>query len=246
MKKLIMILLTGVLAVSLAACGSTGTSADGTPTDIGPTQNVEEEQSESDTLIEDEGNDNDTENYAEKAKADTLVIYFSANNINDVDAVSSATPMIDGASSVQWMAERIHETVGGDIVAIMPTVDYPLEYDALADYAKDEADRDARPDFLPLDIDPSNYKTVFLGYPIWWYRMPMILETFFDTYDFDGVTIIPFNAHEGSRDGGTYDMIKDREPNASVLDGLAISGRDVGNDASKEAIAEWIEGLDLE
>lgn len=76
--------------------------------------------------------------------------------------------------------------------------------------------------------------------------MPMVLETFFDTYDFSGVTIIPFNTHEGSRDGGTYDMIRDREPDATVLDGIAIRGGNAGEDPAKDDIEEWLDGLSLE
>ena len=76
--------------------------------------------------------------------------------------------------------------------------------------------------------------------------MPMIMETFFDTYDFDGVTIIPFNTHLGSRNGGTYDMIRDREPGATVLEGIPISGSDVGKDSLKEDIIKWLNGLDLD
>ncbi|MBQ7433287.1 MAG: hypothetical protein IJV50_07520, partial [Lachnospiraceae bacterium] len=125
-------------------------------------------------------------------------------------------------------------------------VEYPHVYEELADYAKAEQDHDERPIFEDLGVDPTSYQTVFIGYPIWWYSLPMIMETFFDTYDFSGVTIVPFNTHEGSRDGGTYDMIRDREPNATVLDGLPIRGGDVANDESKRAVSEWIAGLDLE
>ena len=178
--------------------------------------------------------------------AKTLVIYFSADNTKDVDAVSSATPMTDGSSSVKWIAEIIHESVGGDIAEIIPSEDYPLGYNELADAAKKEADGDARPAIEPLDIDPEAYDTVFIGYPIWWYKLPMVLETFFDTYDFTGVTIIPFNTHAGSRTGGTYDMIRDREPGANVMDGLAVRGEDAGKDSAKESVTEWIAGLSLE
>jgi len=71
-------------------------------------------------------------------------------------------------------------------------------------------------------------------------------DTFFDTYDFSGTTIIPFNTHAGSRDGGTYGDIKELEPNATVLDGLAVRGEDAGKDSTKEAVLSWLEGLDLE
>lgn len=85
------------------------------------------------------------------------------------------------------------------------------------------------------------YNTVFIGYPIWWYQMPTVMQTFFDTYDFSGKTIIPFNNHAGSRDGGTYEDIAELDPNATVLDGLAISGDRTGD--AEASVKEWLSRL---
>ena len=180
------------------------------------------------------------------ADNDILILYFSADNTKDVDAVSTATPMPNGESSVKWIADIIHDEVGGDIEPIIPSKDYPLEYDALADAAKAEVDNNERPAFEPLNVDPTQYKTVFIGYPIWWYTLPMVLETFFDTYDLSGVTIVPFNTHAGSRDGNTYNMIREREPNANVIDGIAIAGSDAGSDSAETQVVEWVKKLPLE
>lgn len=135
--------------------------------------------------------------------------------------------------------------MGGDIEAITPSVDYPLEYDECIDVAKDETDSGARPAFVTLTADPESYDTIFIGYPVWWYTIPMVLETFFDQYDLSGKTIVPFNTHAGSRDGGTYTTIQEREPDAVVLDGLAVSGSSAGSDDARTEITEWIKGLDL-
>ncbi len=54
-------------------------------------------------------------------------------------------------------------------------------------------------------------------YPIWWYQMPMVMQNFFDAYDFSGKTIIPFNTHLGSRDGGTYEDIAELEPDILAI-----------------------------
>lgn len=75
--------------------------------------------------------------------------------------------------------------------------------------------------------------------------MPQIIKTFLDDYDLSGKTIVPFNTHEGSRDGGTYDYIAEQEPDATVLEGLPIRGGDMQNDQS-ETVKSWLEGLDLE
>ncbi|MBQ9158554.1 MAG: NAD(P)H-dependent oxidoreductase [Erysipelotrichaceae bacterium] len=158
---------------------------------------------------------------------DTLIIYFSWSN------------------NTETMANYIHDAIGGDIERIVPVFAYPENYDDTADIAKAQQDNDERPEFEALELDPTSYDTVFIGYPIWWYSLPMIMETFFDTYDFDGITIVPFNTHEGSRDGGTYDMIRNREPNATVLEGLTIRGRDVYDEASRKAVNDWLNSLGL-
>lgn len=69
----------------------------------------------------------------------------------------------------------------------------------------------------------------------------MVMQTFFDTYDFSGKTIIPFNTHLGSGDGGTYDDIAELEPDATVSEGLAVSGEQV-QDAETE-VDDWLTGL---
>ena len=247
---------TGMLlaTVFLSACGSSenaavsssGTTVSGAIDTSVSDAYASETTEESQEIVSDLDAEDSVSEDADKDSNDTLVIYFSANNLNDVDAVSSATPMVGEESAVEWMANIIHDEVGGNLVQIVPSEDYPLGYDATADLAKTEADSDARPTFNNLDIDPTSYSRVFIGYPIWWYRMPMIMETFFDTYDFDGVTLIPFNTHLGSRNGGTYDMIRDREPGATILEGIPVSGSDVGKDSSKEDILKWLNGLDLD
>ena len=71
---------------------------------------------------------------------------------------------------------------------------------------------------------------------------PMILYTFFDKYDFSGKTIIPFNSHMGSGDGGTYDTIRKLEPGARVLTGLPVEMRDAENGPAK-AVERWLRSL---
>lgn len=244
-KRIIAVFATLVLAMSVASCGSTDTK-DNTSAQ---TQQIQKED-QADKAESDDVQNESTSGPAETTQVsnkenDTLIVYFSAANMNDVDAVTSATPLIDGESSVEWIANIIQEKTGADVARVIPAEDYPLSYNDVADAAKKEADNEVHPAIQPLDVDPTTYKTVFIGYPMWWYRMPMVLETFFDTYDFSGVTIIPFNTHEGSRDGGTYDMIRDREPAATVLDGIAIRGGNAGEDSARDDIEAWLDGLNL-
>ena len=236
MKRILSIILAVLLIASLAACGN-GQKTETTAKSDATTSKAD------DTATQAEAAQQGAKTSADN---DILILYFSADNTKDVDAVSTATPMPNGESSVKWIADIIHDEVGGDIEPIIPSKDYPLEYDALADAAKAEVDNNERPAFEPLSVDPTKYKTVFIGYPIWWYTLPMVLETFFDTYDLSGVTIVPFNTHAGSRDGNTYNMIREREPNANVIDGIAIAGSDAGSDSAKTQVIEWVNGLTME
>ncbi|WP_051592812.1 flavodoxin [Thomasclavelia saccharogumia] len=146
------------------------------------------------------------------------------------------------SGNTQKLAKLISDRVGGDFTRIETVQTYPDTYEELADFAKEERDNDVHPELKDLDINLDDYDTIFIGYPIWWYQMPMPMYTLFDTYDFSGKTIVPFNTHEGSGDGGTYEDIQELEPNAIVLEGLPIRGGDMENDQSSQ-VDNWLKEL---
>lgn len=145
--------------------------------------------------------------------------------------------------NTQKLAKFISDEVGGDFRRIETVKPYPTGQE-LFDYTKNERDEDARPELKDLEVNMDDYDVVFVGYPIWWYTLPMPIYTFFDKYDFDDKIIVPFNTHEGSGDGGTYSTIKNWEKNAKVLDGLAIRGGDIKSDQTTR-IRNWLKGLDF-
>lgn len=227
MKKSISILLIFVLLLSVTACVKKEAGR--------------EEPSESAAPIENINTEGETDAPVSNAEQKILVIYFSSANTANVDVVSSATPKFGAAASTELLAQYIHDAVGGDLVKITPEEDYPEDYNGIADQAKAERDSDERPAFLPLEVNPEGYDVIFVGYPIWWYTLPMIMYTFFDTYDFTGKTIIPFNTHAGSGNGGTYATIAEFEPNADVLDGFNASGSRADN--AENDVKAWLNGL---
>ena len=83
---------------------------------------------------------------------------------------------------------------------------------------------------------------VFLGYPIWYGDMPMIVYNFLESYDFSGKTVIPFNTHEGSGQSGTQSRIESAVPTARVLNGIAIRGATAQNntDSARSTVERWI------
>ena len=142
------------------------------------------------------------------------------------------------------VAVEIAKQTGADLVRIDPEIPYDSDrdhYNALAAYAKKEHDEDMRP-AIKNDIDIVAYDNIFIGYPMWWYTFPMIIYTLFDKYDFSGKTIIPFNTHMGSGDGGTYKTIRELEPNAKVLEGLPVEMK-AAEKGSTAAVSRWLEKL---
>ena len=177
----------------------------------------------------------------------TLVVYFSMPETTSADNMTTeednSVVVIDGEVLVntQYMANVIRKAADADIFRIEPETPYPTEHSVLVSLAADEQDANARPAIKGRIADFDSYDTIYIGYPIWWSDMPMILYTFFDTYDFSGKTIIPFSTHGGSSFAGTPNTIKTLEPNATILDGLTIS-RDRIQDAEQE-ITDWVRGL---
>ena len=148
--------------------------------------------------------------------------------------------------TAKLVAEEIARQTGSEIIEINPVVPYDSNrshYNALARYAKKEHDEDLRP-AIKNEIRLENYDTVFIGYPMWWYTFPMIIYTLFDEYDFSGKTIIPFNTHMGSKDGGTYRTIAELEPNAKILKGLPVEMSEVEN-GCKDKVKKWIQSLNI-
>ena len=143
-------------------------------------------------------------------------------------------------------AEEIAKQVDADIVEIEPAVPYDSDrnhYNALARYAKREHDEDMRPaikNHLPVE----DYDTIFIGYPMWWYTFPMIIYTLFEQYDFSGKTVIPFNTHMGSGDGGTYKTVKELCPNSKVLPGLPVEMSDAERGVPKK-IKAWLQKINI-
>ena len=162
---------------------------------------------------------------------------------NETDELSTLVVYFSNSGNTEILANFIHNYVGGDIVALEPTVAYPEDYNNLLDVAQEEQQSDARPEFNDLNIDIDDYDTIFIGYPNWWGDMPMIIYTFFDTYDLSGKTIAPFNTSGGSGLSRTVGTIRELEPDATVTDGFTILGDNVNRAMSD--VEEWIDSLNL-
>lgn len=164
-----------------------------------------------------------------------LVVYFSRAGENYAVGVINK-----GNTAI--VAELIAEQTGGDLFEIVPVTPYPSDYEEMKDVATQEQNSNARPAIADTVENWDDYDVVFLGYPIWYGDMPMIVYNFLESYDFSGKTVIPFNTHEGSGQSGTQSRIEAAIPTATVLNGIAIRGAIAQNDtaSAKSAVERWI------
>ena len=98
------------------------------------------------------------------------------------------------------------------------------------------ADRSSRPAIASKIDDISRYEYVFVGFPIWWYREPSIIDTFMESYDFSGKTVVPFCTSGGSGLGDSAANMRSLAPGAEVVDGRKFSPR-----ASENELAAWVQ-----
>lgn len=229
MKHLICALLA--CALLLAGCGSAtsqpasvpeSTPADSTDDTVsGPTQ-----KPESTAAAEPE---------TEGGKI--LVAYFSRTGENyNVGVIEKGNTAI--------VAEMIAEELGADLFEIRPNFAYPVDYEEMKVVAQQEVDDNARPE-LAETIDISEYDTIFVGYPIWWGGMPMILYTFLEGNDFTGKTVHPFNTHEGSGQAGTVQQVTYACPGAVIGGSIAVRGSDAQNaqEDTRQTVQEWLQSM---
>lgn len=175
-----------------------------------------------------------------------LVAYFSVPETDGVDASSGASRLVTGGKlqgNTEYVAAVISKATAGDLFEIKTVHTYPGSHKELIDAAKKESDDNARPRLATHIGNLKEYDVIFVGFPNWWYDMPKPLYTFFDEYDFNGKTVIPFCTHGGSRFSSAIKTIREMEKNATVLDGYAIARDRAGN--SEEGILKWLERIGM-
>ena len=217
MKRILTVLTALMLLCTLTACGEAENQS--APD---PSQTVQEENLS-------EGGTSPTTGGSEPAADETahvLVAYFSATG------------------NTEHIAQHIQTVLEADLYEIVPADPYTendltySDHDCRAN--REQNDPDARPAIAgPLE-HPENYDVVFLGYPIWWGQAPKIIHTFLESYDFDGVTIVPFCTSGSSGIGSSAENLHALAPNANWLSGQRFSGS-----ASQEEAAAWVEELEL-
>lgn len=140
------------------------------------------------------------------------------------------------------LAHMLGEIAKGDIFEIVPDIPYSAKdlnwHDQQSRSSKEMADNKSRPAVSRKITAIAPYDPVFLGFPIWWYQAPRIIETFLSQYDFTDKTIIPFATSGGSGLGETVAILKKSAPGAKWHTGKRLSAQ-----TSAQELSEWINSL---
>jgi flavodoxin len=149
-----------------------------------------------------------------------LVAYFSASGVTKA------------------VAERLAKGIGADLFEIEPAVPYTRAdlnwQDKNSRSTIEMNDRSSRPAIASTVADMSQYDVVFVGFPVWWYREPSIIDTFMEQYDFSGKTVIPFATSGGSQLGDSAKNMQALARGSKVLEGKRFASR-----TSEKELADW-------
>ena len=225
MKRLTALLLSVVLVLSLAACGSANKPASSTtqPETSAPTEQPATEPSESSSTAPAES---EPETQPETGK--TLVVYYSASG------------------NTERVAKDIAEAAGADLFEIVPTEVYTsddLDWTNPDSRVSREHDDESLRD-VPLTTtevpDWDSYDTVFIGYPIWWGIAAWPVDTFVKNNDFTGKTVIPFATSSSSGMGQRGSLLADMAGTGEWQEGQRFS-----SGVSSDDVQSWVNGLGL-
>lgn len=183
----------------------------------------------------------------EAVHGEVLIAYFTVPETDGVDTIAGASRVVvdeEILGNTQYIAQLIHQSVGGDLFEINTKQEYPGSHDPLLEFAFEEKEKNARPELAAHIDNFDEYDTIFIGYPNWNADLPMPLYSFFEEYDFSGKTVIPFVTHGGSGFSRTVDTIAELEPEATMIkDGLSLSRNNVAE--AQNDVTNWIQSLNL-
>ncbi len=240
MRRVFTFLLVVGISVSLTACSESDSTM------LVTIQNEEEslkshaEQSEETKIKSESAQESSVAENHNKI----LVAYFSwADNAvlaEDVDAVAS--PSVVAPGNVQELAGWVQENTGGDLFAIRVTEPYPSDWDSCLIRANEERGNDARPELKEQVENLDQYDTVFLGYPNWWYGVPMAMLTFLEENDLSGKDVYLFCSHGTGGLASSVEIIAEAAPGAAISDNIFDCYEEEASDSQTD-IQNWVNEL---
>lgn len=247
MRKILVCTLISALVLGVTACGTSKSSnVDKEMLEASVTENTTDTKSsitpeETETMKEENNNTSNSD-------SNILIAYFTwADNTHvdnpdsiDVDATTSASVLPPGNAAK--IADWINQRVGGDLFSITVKEPYSSDYDECLNRAAEEKAANARPELANHVENMEQYDVIFLGFPNWWYTVPMAIHTFLEEYDFSGKTVIPFCTHgTGGLASTIQDIKKDLPQDVTLLDPIGIYRPDV--DSSQDEVNKWLDGM---
>ena len=217
MKKLISIFMVLTLLLSFAACSNNTNNDD--------SSSAPQQSSDQSSAPAEESDSQNNPSTPVETGSKSLVVYFS------------------WSGNTENVAKSIQSQTDSGIFEIVPATPYSDDYDTVVDLAQEEQRNNARPAISNSIENIEQYDVVYVGFPNWWGDMPMILYTFFDTYDLSNKTVALFCTSGGSGLSGTVNEVKSLEPNATVTEGLHIGSGSSSNPDS--AVSEWLNDIGL-
>lgn len=181
---------------------------------------------EESSLSQQTSNESSTTTDELNQESKSLVVYFS------------------WSGNTKNVANSIQSQTNSDIFEIVPSTPYSDDYDTVVDLARKEQRNNERTEIAESIDNIDQYDVIYVGFPNWWGDMPMILYTFFDSYDLSGKTIAMFCTSGGSGLSGTVNEVKSLEPNATVTEGLHIGSRSSSN--PDKAVSNWLSDIGLD
>lgn len=155
-----------------------------------------------------------------------LVAYFSASG------------------ETRKLAMTLADVVNGDLFEIKPEAPYTaadLDWrDKTSRSTIEMNDTACRPAIATAVLDMDQYDTIYIGFPIWWYEAPRIIQAFLESYDLTGKTVIPFATSGGSEMGNTDSILQQSAKTANWK-----LGKRMRADASAREVADWVESLNI-
>ena len=229
MKKLFSILLAVFLVLSLAACAGGNHPENSTVITDRPEASVGNDQpsAPSDTASDDPAVTPSVGPEAgdpEQGGSKVLVVVFSATG------------------TTRGVAEKIAAIENADLYEIKAAQEYTSAdlnwHDNSSRTTLEQNDKSVRPEIGSESISPDGYEKIYIGFPIWWGEEPRIMDTFVESYDFDGITMIPFCTSGGSGIGRSGQNLAELAGSGSWLEGKRFSGS-----VTEADLQTWIDSL---
>lgn len=222
-KRISTLLLSVCMTLSLCACGNQSGNRNSTGKD--------------DRVVSIENQD-----------GKVLIAYFSwadnAEEFNpkdiDVDALGSASVVVPGDVGV--IAGYIEQRTKADVFKITLKEKYSADYDKCLEQGREQMEEKARPELMDTVKNIDEYDVIFLGFPNWWYTIPVAVNSFVEAHDLSGKTIIPFVSHGTGGLAGTIQDLTDALPgDCTVEQSYDVFEEDVNQ--AQDEVNEWLKEL---